>query len=285
LKARIDQHFADILKPENAGGKCYQWDVVNEPYTNYDIQGRISGVGGVTQSNGKLGNQEIIRWFQTARNLDPQAKLFVNDYDIMAAGGADVKHQDYLFTLTRWMLDNGAPVDGVGLQGHFDRITPPALMQAIIERYSTLPVQLAVTEFDINMADEDLQAEYTRDVMTMIFSQPKFKDFLMWGFWESAHWLPLGAMYRADWSSKPNALVYNDLLFREWWTNVNGATDAAGKFTARGFKGAYNVTAVYGRTSQTVTATIGDAGEVVITLDTTAPRSPIRRDGPRQLGQ
>ncbi|HMX29567.1 MAG TPA: hypothetical protein PKC13_28540, partial [Blastocatellia bacterium] len=131
----------------------------------------------------------------------------------------------------------------------------------------------------------DLQAEFTRDVMTMIFSQPKFTDFLMWGFWEKAHWLPTGAMYRADWSSKPNALVYNDLVFREWWTNENGATDAAGKFRARGFKGSYNVTAVFNRISQTVATTIEDNGEVSVTLDVASPRSPIRRDQPRQIGQ
>lgn len=284
LKTRIDQHFADILKPENAGGKCYQWDVVNEPYTNFDIQGRIA-VGPTPQSNGKLGNLEIVRWFQLARNLDPQSKLFVNDYDILAAGGADVNHQNYLFELTRWMLVNGAPVDGVGMQGHFDRITPPALLQTIIERFSTLPVQLAVTEFDINMADEELQAEYTRDVMTMVFSQPKFTDFLMWGFWERSHWLPLGAMYRADWSSKPNALVYNDLVFREWWTNASGESDAAGRFATRGFKGSYNVMAVYGRVSQTVIAEVDQSGEVTLTLDVAAPRSPIRRDQPRSIGQ
>ena len=284
LKARIDQHFADVLKPESAGGKCYQWDVVNEPYTNYDVQGRIA-VGTTPQSNGKLGNLEIVRWFQMARNFDPQARLFVNDYDIVATGGADVNHQNYLFELTTWMLTNGAPVDGVGMQGHFDRITPPALMQTIIERFSTLPVQLAMTEFDINMADEDLQAEYTRDVMTMVFSQPKFTDFLMWGFWEKAHWLPLGAMYRADWSSKPNALTYNDLVFREWWTNVAGVSNSAGRFATRGFKGSYNVTAVYGRTSQTVIAIIDQSGELTITLDVAAPRSPIVRGGPRQIEQ
>jgi hypothetical protein len=92
-------------------------------------------------------------------------------------------------------------------------------------------------------------------------------------------------MYRADWSSKPNALAYNDLLFREWWTNANGGTDAAGKFSTRGFKGSYNVTAVYGRTSQTVTTEIDESGDVLLMLNVAAPRSPIRRDQPRQIGQ
>ena len=117
----------------------------------------------------------------------------------------------------------------------------------------------------------------------MIFSQPKFTDFLMWGFWERSHWLPDGAMYRADWSSKPNALVWNDLLFREWWTNESGLADASGKFAARGFKGTYNVTAAYGRVSQTVPVTIDDRNQITITLDATLPRQPIRRGDGRKL--
>ncbi len=285
LRQRIDNHFTEILKPENAGGKCYQWDVINEPYTNFEVQGRIGGSSGVTQSNGLLGNSEMIRWFQNARRLDPTTKLFVNDYDILAGGGDDKPHQNYLFALSKWLLENGAPLDGVGLQGHFNRITPPARMQEIIERFSQLPVTLAITEFDVNLTDEDLQAEYTRDAMIMIFSHPKFTDFLMWGFWERAHWLPAGAMYRADWSSKPNALVYNDLVFREWWTNEAGVADAAGRFTARGFKGEYNVTAVYQRVANTVTATIDSSGEVTVTLDTIAPRPPIRRGRPARINQ
>jgi GH35 family endo-1,4-beta-xylanase len=284
LRARIDNHFAEILKPENAGGKCYQWDVINEPYTNFEVMGRIGGAG-VAQSDGLLGNFEMVRWFQNARRLDPDARLFVNDYDILAAGGLDLRHQDYLFALAQWLLANGAPLDAVGLQGHFNRVTPPATMQAIIERFSQLPVTLAITEFDLNTIDEELQADYTRDVMTMIFSQPKFTDFLIWGFWERAHWLPAGAMYRADWSSKPNALAYNDLVFREWWTNATGVADSTGSFTARGFKGAYNVTAVYQRVSQTVAATIDTTGEITVTLETVAPRPPIRRARVRQINQ
>lgn len=285
LRQRIDNHFAEILKPENAGGKCYQWDVINEPYNNFEVQGRIGGSSGGAQSDGLLGNAEMIRWFWNARRLDPATKLFVNDYDIIAGGGDDKPQQNYLFALSKWLLDNGAPLDGVGMQGHFNRITPPARMQEIIEGFSQFPVTLAITEFDVNLTDEELQAEYTRDVMTMIFSQPKFTEFLMWGFWERSHWLSAGAMYRADWSSKPNALAYNDLVFGEWWTNEAGVADAAGRFTARGFKGVYNVTAVYQRVANTVTATIDANDEITITLDTIAPRPPIRRGRPARISQ
>src|SRR5205085_4651014 len=109
---------------------------------------------------------------------------------------------------------------------------------------------------------------------------PQFEDFLMWGFWERAHWLPDGAMYRADWSSKPNALVWNELLFNEWWTNENGASDADGKFQARGFKGDYNVTARYERVEKTITAKLGNNGEVVIDLDVSGLRPGIKRPIP-----
>jgi GH35 family endo-1,4-beta-xylanase len=268
LRQAIDNRFNDVLTYNGINGQLYQWDVINEPYGAYDVQGRIGGVPNVPQTNGVLGNLEMVRWLQRARQLDPNTKLFVNDYDILEDGGINFKHQNYYFALINWLKNNGAPLDGAGLQAHFGRITPPDLMESIIDRYSQLPVRLGVTEFDFNSTDEQLQADYTRDVMTMIFSQPKFDDFVMWGFWENAHWLPNAAMYRADWSSKPNAIVYNDLLFKEWWTNEKRITDANGSANVRGFKGIYNVTVTVGNQTQTVSATIGDNGEITVTLAT-----------------
>ena len=283
LRARIAARFADVAGDAGVLGRLYHWDVINEPYTSFDVMGRIGGIEGIPQGDGVLPNAEMAEWFRLARRIDPQAALFVNDYDIIAAGGQDVRHQNYLFTLAEWLLAQGAPLDGVGVQGHFNRVTPPELMQSIIERFSQLPVTLAVTEYDFNILDEELQAEYTRDVLLMIFSQPKFTDFLMWGFWERSHWLPAGAMYRADWSSKPMALAWNDLLFRQWWTSETGTTDRAGRFAARGFKGAYTVTVDYGRVSRTVPAVIDNQNELLITLDTTLRRTPIRRGDGRRI--
>ncbi|HEX4947703.1 MAG TPA: endo-1,4-beta-xylanase, partial [Blastocatellia bacterium] len=274
LQNRITARFQDVLNDAGVKGKLYQWDVLNEPYTNYDVQGRIAGVPNVAASNGVLGNQEMVRWFQLARQLDPNTKLFINDYDILAAGGANVNQQNYYFAVINWLLDNGAPVDGAGMQGHFGGATPIDRMQEIIARFSTLRVPLAITEYDFNSTDESLQADFTRDFLTLIFSSAKFDDFLMWGFWERAHWLPAGAMYRADWSSKPNALVWNDLWFREWWTNESGASDSSGVYRARGFKGDYNVTVNFARVAKTATVKLEATGEVTITLDVDAkPRN------------
>lgn len=283
LRTRIDNRFVGVMSDPGVNGKLYQWDVINEPYANYDVQGRISGVSGVSPSSGVLGNSAMIDWFQKARQLDSKPKLFVNDYDILAGGGSDINHQNYYFALIKWLLDNGAPIDGAGMQGHFSAATPPDLMVQIIDRFSQLPVQLAVTEFDVNTTDEQFQADFTRDLVTLIFSSPKFADFLMWGFWENAHWLPAGAMYRADWSSKPNALVWNDLWNNQWWTNVTGNTATDGAYSTRAFKGDYNITATYLRSSSSAQVTISDNNEVIVTLDTevrssnTGRRSDTRR--------
>ena len=77
--------------------------------------------------------------------------------------------------------------------------------------------------------------------MTAMFSHPSVKAFVMWGFWEGAHWIPSGAMLRRDWSLKPNGTVYKDLVFKKWWTNADGKTGAKGTFATRGFLGDYEI--------------------------------------------
>lgn len=267
LRNRINTHFADILSYAGINGQLYQWDVINEPYANYDVQGRISGVTGVLASSGVLGNAEMISWFNLAHQLDPAARLYLNDYDILAAGGIDKPHQDYYYALAQYLLNAGAPLDGLGMQGHFGGPTPIPTLQSIIARFSQLPLRLAVTEYDFNSLDEGLQADFTRDLMTVIFSSSRFDDFLMWGFWENSHWLPLAAMYRADWSSRPMALAYNDLLFREWQTNATGTTNANGNYTVRGFKGTYLVQVTYNGVTALANATLDATGSVTVTLN------------------
>jgi hypothetical protein len=64
----------------------------------------------------------------------------------------------------------------------------------------------------------------------------------MWGFWAGANWIPVSSLYRQDWSPTPAAKVYQDLVFREWWTSEKGSADGNGNFTSRGFFGKYRIT-------------------------------------------
>lgn len=81
-----------------------------------------------------------------------------------------------------------------------------------------------------------------RDFYTAVFSHPATEAITCWGFWEGQMWRPGAAWFRTDWSLKPAAQAYIDLVLGEWWTDVSGRTDAEGEFRVNGFLGDYEVT-------------------------------------------
>jgi endo-1,4-beta-xylanase len=251
LRQRIENHITDEVG--TLRGKIAEWDVLNEPYTNREVQDL-------------LGNAEMAEWFKLARQADPAPKLFVNDYDIVAAGGFNLAHQNGLAGIIQQILAAGGPIDGIGLQSHFDlNMTSPERVWQVLDRFAAFNKDLEVTEFDINTTDEQLQADYTRDYLTAVFAHPAIKGFLMWGFWQGRHWLPAGAMYRQNWDLKPNGRAWRDLVFRNWWTDVQGATGADGVFSVPGggFLGDYDVT-VNGTTTPLTISQAGEPGYLMI---------------------
>ena len=230
-------------------GRVVDWDVINETFTNHDFMDI-------------LGRHAMVDWFQAARAGDPTAKLFINDFNILESD--DRPHQDDYAATIQYLIGEGAPVDGIGLQSHFpSRLTAMDEIFKRLDRFAAFGKELEVTEFDIDSQDEAMQAAYTRDFMTAAFSYPPVKAFLMWGFWEGSHWRPRGAMLRRDWSVKPNGTVYNDLVFHRWWTNAGGKTGTQGTFATRGFLGEYEIEARAGGKSRTVQATLPKQGATV----------------------
>lgn len=223
-----------------------EWDVVNEPVHHREV----------LQA---LGEPLVVEWFQRARKALPDTcRLFVNEYNIVSPDAKfnRPKYERFIAGL----LEANVPVEGIGFQSHF--MIPPESVEDALEVFDTFAkfgLPIVVTEFDVNLKDEARQAAFTRDFMTAAFSHPACAGFVFWGFWEGAHWRPDGAMFRKDWSEKPNLLVYRDLVLKKWWTDSTGNTNADGEFAVRGFKGAYTV--VVGK--QEVKAVIGDAPTIV----------------------
>jgi endo-1,4-beta-xylanase len=227
-------------------GRLVDWDVINETFSNHDFMDI-------------LGRHAMVDWFKAARAGDPAAKLYINDFNIIE--GTDQAHQDDFAATIRYLIDEGAPVEGIGLQSHFPaRVTPMDELMKRFDRFAAFGKELEITEFDINTSDEVTQADYTRDFMTAAFSQPAVKAFLMWGFWEGSHWIPKGAMMRRDWSIKPNGEVYKDLVFKRWWTTTNAKTGAQGTFATRGFLGDYEIEVKAGGKAKTVRVSLPKEG-------------------------
>lgn len=247
LRKAVTDHIVEQVSL--AGPFITDWDVINEPFDNHDLMDI-------------LGDEVMVDWFRTARQANPKIRLMVNDYGILSTGGdLDTPHQAHYEKTIRFLLDRGAPVDGIGLQGHFgSNVTPPDKLEKIIDRFARFGLPLHVTEFDINTIDEQLQADYTRDFMTVVFSRPEFESFTMWGFWEGAHWKPDAAMFAKDWTAKPNAQAFRNLVLDEWRTRGEVTTDAGGKVMQRGFLGEYRVMVTAGGKSATATVKLPREG-------------------------
>jgi endo-1,4-beta-xylanase len=253
LDAAIDAHLADEAGAMK--GKLVEWDVVNEPYTNHQVMD-------------VLGGDAMTKWYRRVHEADPDALLFINDYNIVAGGGEDVRHQDAYEQTINSLLDTAAPLGGIGVQSHFDwNLTPIPKVLALLDRFGRFGLPIEATEFDININDEKLQADYLRDYMTALFSHPAVNGIIMWGFWEGRHWLPDAALYRKDWSLKPNGKVWLDLVRHQWWTDVRLTTDANGRCKARGFLGDYEITVEAGGKTRTVPFTLSkNAPDLTVTL-------------------
>lgn len=228
-------------------GQLVDWDVVNEPHQNHDLQDI-------------LGDDVLAEWFRLAREADPGARLFLNEATVPGFG----PRQDHLEQWIHRLLDAGAPMDGIGIQCHFGlNVDAPVQLLRGLDRFGRFGLPIQITEVDVDTTDEALQADYTRDFLTAAVGHPAVDAVLMWGFWEGRHWRPDAALYRRDWRIKPNGQAWLDLVMREWWTEAQGETDGAGVFRTRGFQGRYQITAGAGGRAQTVEASLPAGGATV----------------------
>lgn len=256
VRDRIAARIAEVTSASN--GKLVDWDVINEPRANHDVMDSLDE-----------GNLAMVDWFQIA-DAATDAKLYLNEYSILASGGAiSSSTQDSYFQTLQFLLDNGAPIDGIGLQGHFNEasLTGPEQLWAILDRFAALGLDMQVTEFDFSTSDEQLQADYTRDFLTAMFAHQGVDDFIMWGFWEDAHWRPETAMFRSDWSIKPNGEEFMNLVFNEWWTEEDLQSGSAGDVEFRGFKGDYLVTVEINGYTQVLELGLSEDQDLVALID------------------
>jgi GH35 family endo-1,4-beta-xylanase len=257
LRNRIETHIADIVS--RTSGLIDFWDVVNEPRTNNDVMDVLPE-----------GNAAMADWFQLTRANNSVPDLFVNEYSIVASGG-DIQSsaQQELYDTVAELQGNDAPIGGIGIQAHFNTssLSGPTEVWAILDQFADLELPVQITEFTYNTDDEDLQGRFTRDFLTAVFAHEGVSDFVMWGFWEGAIGSERNALFRMDWSPKPNGQAFLDLVFDQWWTDEMREVGADGLAALRAFKGEYDLTASWGDFETTSAAILSEDGlEVTLAL-------------------
>jgi endo-1,4-beta-xylanase len=140
LTQRLQNHIRGVAG--HFVGKLYAWDVVNEVID----ENQPDCLRRSTWYN-IIGPQYLDIAFQTAREVDPNAKLFINEFNSTFGN----KRACY-FNVVRDLKARGVPVDGVGHQMHNNFEFPPVQgFTDTINMFATLGVLQHVTEFDVNI--------------------------------------------------------------------------------------------------------------------------------------
>ncbi|XXX74488.1 endo-1,4-beta-xylanase [Sorangium sp. So ce134] len=192
--------------------RVHHWDVVNEAV----ITDSDTGVGNPRMRPSvffnALGERFIDLAFEIAREQDPDAKLYYNDYSIDALNDK----ADYVYEMIKGMVERGVPIDGVGFQMH---IGPPnneaggADVAANLKRFSDLGLEVLISEMDINRCGGVVTAEeqltYYHDIVEACFSLPKCVGITFWGINDGRSWLNSwsGALCNGQSSQ---SLLFND---------------------------------------------------------------------------
>jgi endo-1,4-beta-xylanase len=189
----------------------------------------------------RLGYGIINEMAWAAKAGNPDVTLYVNDYGVLDVGYNDGTY----LTQIENLIANGVPIQGIGCQAHrahdFQTITPAKHVQKTLDRLAKFNLPIKITECLFEYDDEETRVQELNKLLPIYFAHPAVEAILMWGFWEGAHWKPNAAMWRLDWTPKPQALAYRDLVFKKWWTQVTGKADDSGIFKLRAFYGDYMI--------------------------------------------
>lgn len=164
LFQNMKHHITAIV--ERYKDVIYAWDVVNEAISDGGWQGGRRGMGEHPSPyrNSPLyqiaGDEFIKKAFIYAREADPNVLLFYNDYN-----AADPEKRDRIYNMVKSMKEEGVPIDGIGMQGHYNVYGPSMEdVDAALTKYSTIVKHIHITELDIR-ANQEMggQLNFSRD--------------------------------------------------------------------------------------------------------------------------
>lgn len=138
LLDRMHDHIRTVVGRYK--GRIGGWDVVNEALSD-------DGTLRPTRWYKIIGEDYILKAFQFAHEADPDAELYYNDYSLENAA-----KRKGAVELIRKLQAAGAPISGIGLQGHVRIDSPDAHTESeTIEAFAALGIRVNISELDVDV--------------------------------------------------------------------------------------------------------------------------------------
>lgn len=220
--------------------KIQMWDVVNEPIAQKWFD--------------NLGKDYIAGMYKLVRQIDPNAKLVLNEFGLLT--NANVRQK--FVSLAHKLIDEQVPIDIIGVEAHIfsasdikSQLGNLDKIYSVLDDIATLGKPIHITEFQIPLpavmeafgvdsgTAEELQAQIAKVLYTVFFSHPAVEAIVYWNFYKA--WQPGSGFLRDDLTLKPIYYVLKELIHKEWKTLIKLQTDANGVVTFSGFAGNYSV--------------------------------------------
>jgi len=180
-------------------GRVVSWDVLNEaimdgPLNPEDWRASLRQTPWLKA----IGLEHIELLFKTAREADPDAILYYNDYN--------EDYQDKALAIYHMVKElneknpdvMGRPlIDGIGMQGHYLLNTDIKNVQASLELFISLGVEISVTELDVRAGDNHVLTEDQAIRQGVLYAQlfdlckkypGKFVRMTLWGLDDASSW-------------------------------------------------------------------------------------------------
>lgn len=237
-------------------GRITEYDVLNEMLHGNFFRGR-------------LGDRIVDEMFAKCAKADPQARLYLNEYDILNGKLVDAYSKQ-----VRTLLDRGVKVGGIGIQAHIRENISIAKMQSSIDQMAKLGLPIKITEVSVLADTESRKAQVLTDLYRVAFAHPDVKGITLWGFWEGAAWEPKTALYDRQFKPLPAAQAYRKLVLEQWRTNIRGITSYSGNqvgmYSTKAFFGTYRVTVKSGDRQIQKTITFNDRDQAPYVIQVSA---------------
>ncbi len=164
------------------------WDVVNEAVED---GGQLSP----SAYHRARGDGYIEQAFRVVHQLDPDALLAYNDYNIEAVN----PKSDAVFRLFQAWRAKNVPVHALGIQAHLDgaRLPDFSSIRANLRRFADLGVEIHLTEVDLQIRTVSggfkgklaLQARALYELTRLCVNEPACRELTFWGLSDRHTWV------------------------------------------------------------------------------------------------